>query len=46
VWTDPDLQMSPRAIAALAGWKVSTDAAFARAGRKVRHLRVIEGMAA
>jgi hypothetical protein len=64
MWTDPELHMSPRAIAALAGWKVSTvivletyghgdvgaaeevDAAFARAGRKVRHLRVIEGMAA
>jgi hypothetical protein len=55
--------MSPRAIAALAGWKVSTviemletyghgdvgaleevDAAFARAGRNVRHLQAIEGM--
>lgn len=65
MWTDPELHMSPRAIAALAGWKVSTviemletyghgdvgaaeevDAAFARAGRRVRHLRVIEGMAA
>jgi transcriptional regulator with XRE-family HTH domain len=24
MWSDPDLRMSPRAIAALAGWKVST----------------------
>jgi integrase len=65
MWSDPELQMSPRAIAALAGWKVSTviemletyghgdvgaleevDAAFARAGRKVRHQGAIEGMAA
>jgi len=63
MWSDPDLQMSPRAIAALAGWKVSTviemletyghgdvgaldevDAAFARAGSKVRHFEAIEGM--
>jgi integrase len=63
MWSEPELEMSPRAIAALAGWKVSTviemletyghgdvgaleevDAAFARAGRNVRHLRTIEGM--
>lgn len=63
MWTE--MEMSPRAIAALAGWKTTTviemletyghgdvgaleevDAAFARRGSKVRHLRTIRELAA